>query len=329
MTRTRTTLTRATSTMARSIARTIRDIVEARPAPPPRGGIRRKRPTEDVRFVYKGRYYRRRCPPRGGGEIHGGGVLPPEPELIPKLPLSGPLLAPRPFVTPPSRDAVAHHGGIAAADAASALASCGGNPSSSGGGGGGGWSADWNWRDWWRLNVPLIIMNFGSLCTLVAFTRSDVLELRCCSVMGSTSFVAYSLLQPPPIRWGPTSWSVLFAAVNSYKILQILDERRGEVDLNPREYDVYLEHFMPHGVTPKQFEKVYRAGTTRTIRKGHVITREGEVIDSVKLIVRGNTRASTLGRHLTAMGSREGNRDAKQGGDSGTIALKRGVWIRV
>jgi len=109
--------------------------------------------------------------------------------------------------------------------------------------------------------------------------------------------------------------------VNSYKIVKILDERRGNVDLSPREREIYLEHFKPHGVTPKQFEKVFSAGTTRIIKAGGVISREGDLIKSVKLIIRGNTRASTLGRHLTAMGSKEGNRDAKQGGDSGKSIL--------
>ncbi|KAL3823058.1 LOW QUALITY PROTEIN: hypothetical protein ACHAXA_011110, partial [Cyclostephanos tholiformis] len=249
---------------------------------------------------------------------------PPE---LPRLPLSGPLLAPRPFRTPPNVDPVAH--AIVTSDALSSSASsC--HSSSSGGGGGGGRSS-WSWPDWWKLNAPLVVMNFGSLCTLLAFTRSDVLELRCCSVMGSSSFVVYTILQPPPIRWGPASWSVLFASVNLYKIVQILDERRGNVDLSPRERTIYHEHFKPHGVTPKQFEKVYDAGTTRIVRKGGVITREGEIIRSVKLIVRGNTRASTLGRHLTAMGSREGNRDAKRGGDSGAwigeIAFLRSVDV--
>ena len=93
------------------------------------------------------------------------------------------------------------------------------------------------------------------------------------------------------------------------------------MDLSPRERRIYLEHFKPHGVTPKQFDKVFIAGTTRIIKAGGVISREGDLIKSVKLIIRGNTRASTLGRHLTAMGSKEGNRDAKQGGDSGKSIL--------
>ena len=262
---------------------------------------REKRPTEYLRFVYKGRYYRRPVAPKKKN--------PQVPELM-TLPLSGPLLAPRPFKIPPNSSAHTTD-----------LSSVATNPSA------GGRKSTWSWLDWWKLNAPLIILNFGSFCTLTAFTRSDVLELRACSVLGSTSFVVYSLLQPPPMRWGPPLWSSLFSSVNSYKIVQILDERRGNVDLSPREREIYLEHFKPHGVTPKQFEKVFSAGTTRIIKAGGVISREGDLIKSVKLIIRGNTRASTLGRHLTAMGSREGNRDAKQGGDSGKSILTEIIII--
>ncbi len=120
-----------------------------------------------------------------------------------------------------------------------------------------------------KVHAPLIIANFGSLCSLTAFTRSDVLKLRACSVLGSTSFVISSLLNPPP-RWGPTLWSSLFACVNSTKIIQILDEQRGHVDLSPRKRGIYLEHFKPHGVTPNQFKKVFSAGTTRIIKAGGV-----------------------------------------------------------
>lgn len=252
---------------------------------------RKKRPIEYVRFVYKGRYYRRPLSPKEKNP-----QVPPE---LLKLPLSGPLVTPRPFQTPPN----------ASAQMADALVAS--NPSA-------GRRSTWSWLDWWKLNAPLIIMNLGSLCTLTAFTRTDVLELRSCSVLGNCLFAIYSILQPPPIRWGPPLWSSLFATVNVYKIIQILDERRGNVDLSPREREIYHEHFEPHGVTPKQFEKVFCAGTTRIIKAGGVIQRESELIKSVKLILRGNTRASTLGRHLTAMGSKEGNRVVKPGGDSGS-----------
>lgn len=61
------------------------------------------------------------------------------------------------------------------------------------------------------------------------------------------------------------------------------------MDLSSREREIYLEHSKPHGVTPKQFEKVLVAGTTQLIKAGGIVRLEGELIKSVKLIVRGNT----------------------------------------
>jgi hypothetical protein len=277
---------------ARSIAKIPKDItwdagIVIQPAFRGNPRPRKTRPMEDVRFVYKGRYYRRPIAPKAKN--------PKAPELL-KLPLTGQPSAPPPLKTPSNTSAQTM------ADAPSIRLRV--------------MDLSWSWLDWWKRNAPLIIANFGSLCTLTAFTQSDVLELRSCSVTGSVSFVISSLLNPPP-RWGPTLWSSLFACVNSTKIIQILDERRGIVDHSPLEREIYLEHFKPHGVTPKQFEKVFVAGTPRVVKAGDIVTREGELIKSVKLIVRGNTRASTLGRRFTALGSKEGNRDAKLGGNSG------------
>ena len=164
----------------------------------------------------------------------------------------------------------------------------------------------WSWRSWWRLNAPLIILNFGSFATLVGFTRSDVLELRCLAITGNFTLVVYSLLQPPPIRWPAICWSVLFGGVNGFNIAKIVHEREGKVVLSEHEEDIFLEHFKPHGVTPKQFEMLMSTGETRFVKKGDVLCRQGEPMSSVKLVVRGDTRANIRGRHLTAMGSARG-----------------------
>jgi hypothetical protein len=285
-----------------------------------------------VSFVYKGRFYRRQLKSKTDTNAITDANSPP---LLPKLPMTFP--APHPFLTPPNppppattavtdtisaaSSALAAENGAVAAAAASTTT----NSSSEGGDGGQQQQqqqkqrATWSYMDWFKLNFHLIVMNFGSLCTLTAFTRSDVLELRTCAMTGSFSFVLYSLLQRP-IRYGPPLWSSLFGCVNLYKVVMILDERKGKTEdeiRNPTELLTYREHFKPYGVTPKQFEKIMQAGQHRTIPKGSVISREGELIKSVKLIVKGNTRASTLGRKLTVMGSAEGNRDILPGGDSG------------
>lgn len=165
---------------------------------------------------------------------------------------------------------------------------------------------------------------------LTGFTRSDVLELRSLALTGNTSFVVYSLLQPPPIRWPAVIWSMLFASVNSFNIAKIMNEREGKVYLSPYEEEIYHEHFKPHGVTPKQFEKIMSAGESRIIKKGGVLLRQGEQITSLKLVVRGHTRANVMGRHLTAMGSARGNRHSMQGGNSGAwigeMAFLQSLW---
>ena len=110
-------------------------------------------------------------------------------------------------------------------------------------------------QEWFKLNWPVLILNFGSVCSLVGFTRSDVLELRSLSVTGSLSSVMYFASQPAATRsLTPILWSLTFASVNSFKIYQILVERKASVDLPKHQLDVYRRQFEPHGLTRKQFE---------------------------------------------------------------------------
>ena len=190
----------------------------------------------------------------------------------------------------------------------------------------------WSWSSWWKLNGPLLILNFGSLATLIGFTRTDVLELRVLSVTGSTTFIFYTVLQPPPIRWPSVFWSMLFSAVNTQKIITILHERKGNVVLSPRQEEIYNEHFQPHGVTPKQFEKIMSKGKLKVIKSGGLVSRQGDEMTTVQLVVKGSTRASVTGRHLTAIGSKPGNRSRFAGGDSGAwigeMGFLQSMWMK-
>lgn len=240
-----------------------------------------------------------------------------EPPQLFKLPPAGQAVMPQPFVTPPP-DVVE---GAAEAIVAGATKHNSKNQQQT-----------WSWSSWWRLNGPLLVLNFGSLATLIGFTRSDVLELRVLSVTGSTTFVAYTMLQPPPIRWPSVFWSMLFSAVNTQKIIAILHERKGNVVLSPRQEEIYNEHFQPHGVTPKQFEKLMSKGKMKVIKSGGLISRQGDEMTTVQLVVKGSTRASVTGRHLTAIGSKPGNRSRFAGGDSGAwigeMGFLQSLWMK-
>jgi CRP-like cAMP-binding protein len=113
------------------------------------------------------------------------------------------------------------------------------------------------------------------------------------------------------------AWSSLFAATNALKIARILDERKGNVVLTEHEEDIYEEHFLSHGLTPKQFAKLLSCAEVIDAKKGEQIVRAGEKIDKVYLVVQGQTRASFLGRRVSAASSAPGNQVALRGGDAG------------
>ncbi len=105
------------------------------------------------------------------------------------------------------------------------------------------------WK-WCTINWPTMLLNLGSICTLLAFTRSDVLELRTLSATGSISNAIYRYSQKP-ILWITVVWPSLFATVNGVKIMEILHERNAEVHMDETQEKIYVEYFLQHGVTPK------------------------------------------------------------------------------
>jgi len=201
--------------------------------------------------------------------------------------------------------------GGSASSGASGTAGSGAGASSSAGGG----RASYFSKEWFQTNGPILVLNFGSVCTLVGFTRQDVLELRALSMTGSICSVLYFALSRP--AFAPMAWSSLFAATNAVKIARILDERKGNVVLTEHEEDIYEEHFLSHGLTPKQFAKLLSCAEVIDAKKGEQIVRAGEKIDKVYLVVQGQTRASFLGRRVSAASSAPGNQVSLRGGDAG------------
>jgi CRP-like cAMP-binding protein len=174
--------------------------------------------------------------------------------------------------------------------------------------------------DWIRANWAVVLLNFGSICTLTAFTRSDVLELRSLSATGSICNATYHA-SSSPFNWFSVLWPTIFASVNLWKIGEILEERNADVHLSEEEERIFVEHFMPHGITPKQFERLETKAEIISIRKDGFIIRQGSPLEHVYLVVQGSTTASILGRHLSAQSTSSRTRgDQKLGGDSG-------VWI--
>ena len=170
---------------------------------------------------------------------------------------------------------------------------------------------------WFKNNLPVMTLNFGSICILLGFTRSDVLELRAMTMTGQMTFATYNLAQAT-ILWPSVAWSTLFASVNAWKIWDVFHERNAEVHLTADQEDVFVEHFMPHGITPAQFEKLERKAKKFHLSKGGFLIRKGGKLDRVFLVTHGSTHAHILGRELSGVSTRPDTRgDQKEGGDSG------------
>jgi CRP-like cAMP-binding protein len=186
-------------------------------------------------------------------------------------------------------------------------------------------------QEWWKQNWPILVLNFGSMCTLTGFTRSDVVELRSLSATGSLCFVAYGLTQAP-VRYTPLVWAFSFSAINTMKIFQIMQERKGTVRLTAKQEQDYIQFFMPHGVTPKQFEAIDNVAEVINLKKGSTLIKAGEQQEYVYLIVDGSTRASILGRHLTAASTTPKAHRDQVGGASGAwvgeMTFLEAYWIK-
>ncbi|KAL7571107.1 hypothetical protein ACA910_014717 [Epithemia clementina (nom. ined.)] len=180
-------------------------------------------------------------------------------------------------------------------------------------------------REWWRDNWAVLVLNIGSICSLVGFTRSDVVELRTLSTAGSVTSLIYHFSLSPR-RMAPIAWSMIFAAVNSWKIYQVISEREGTVNFTKEQEQVYSKFFMPHGVTPKQFEHIYQQAEIVLVKKGQVVVHERQEMTHVCLVINGETRAQALGRRLTAASFKVVD-DAVDATDDDRLSWTSGAWI--
>lgn len=171
-------------------------------------------------------------------------------------------------------------------------------------------------REWWKKNWPVLVLNFGSVCTLLGFTRSDVIELRTLSIAGSLCGIGYTATLSP-FRWTPIGWGLTFVGVNAWNIYKIYVERNSTVRLTQEQEEMYTKYFMPHGVTPKHFESIYNAAEIVHYRKGDVIVRQGQHLEHVYLVVKGPTRASILNRRVSAASIPEDEEEVKRKGTAG------------
>jgi CRP-like cAMP-binding protein len=95
---------------------------------------------------------------------------------------------------------------------------------------------------------------------------------------------------------------------------------------------IYTKHFLPHGITPKQFETIYNTAKILDYNKGSCIVRQGAKLDHVYLVVKGHTRANILGRRLSAVSTKPSPSDRMHGAAPGAwigeMAFLEQYWVK-
>ena len=151
---------------------------------------------------------------------------------------------------------------------------------------------------WFQENIPTLILNMGSLATLTAFTRSDILELRMLSITGSISSILYFSTRPPPRIYAPMIWSSIFVLTNLYMLYKIYMERQvgnfGRPTISMEELHAYQEFFAPYGVTPRQFGTLLSKATKTYYKKNSIVLHQQDVCNKVYLVLSGKTEARVV-----------------------------------
>mmetsp|Transcript_49975 Transcript_49975/g.140034 ORF Transcript_49975/g.140034 Transcript_49975/m.140034 type:complete len:467 (-) Transcript_49975:196-1596(-) len=162
----------------------------------------------------------------------------------------------------------------------------------------------------WTITVANVFQLSGFACT-------DALMLQSLLIIGNGGMALFFLTRMPPLKV-PFAWALLKTMVNVYMVYKLTKDRK-PIHLESEELDVYEEHFMPFGVTAKQFKHFWDLGTTRELIEPQNVTVEGEKIGSVSLVLSGYVYRTVGGQHLGCLDSYPGARcgNAEADGDAG------------
>ena len=133
-----------------------------------------------------------------------------------------------------------------------------------------------------------IYMNLGTVTGLVGFCMSDPLPLRSCSIVSSVTGMYFQLTRIPVHSYVPIYWGCCFMAVNIYKIIELLHERRS-IHLSDAEEDIYCHHFQRSGMRPTQFKRLMQNSVIRSHKSGALIAEEGKPVPNTLLLLMNGT----------------------------------------
>jgi len=136
-----------------------------------------------------------------------------------------------------------------------------------------------------------MVNTVGNLFALGAAATHDHIALRALAGMGSLCVVSFNILMPKPLKTHQriaAGWGLMFAGLHFVNLGILLYEQQSGISLSEEEEDIYEHGFQKFGVTPRQFQKLIKAGA-RYVDCGpnETIAELGKPVDKIFYVTHG------------------------------------------
>jgi len=117
--------------------------------------------------------------------------------------------------------------------------------------------------------------NASFVLGLLAFARTDMLELRSLALGGTALQIAFQFYRISPL-WIPIRWNFLFLAINGTMAVALAHERNQAASMPPELSEIYERgHFARRGFSKVEFCRLFAMGERTDLPPGSVLARDG------------------------------------------------------
>ncbi len=135
-----------------------------------------------------------------------------------------------------------------------------------------------------NLHWVELIGHLGYVLTLAAYLVSDMIRLRVLVALASAVMLFYFAFATGNVSWTPLIWMAIFLAVNLVWVVVLLRQQRA---IRFTEEERELHDTLFRELSALEFLKLLRAGRWESVSTGTVLTREGETVEDLVLLVEG------------------------------------------
>ena len=132
----------------------------------------------------------------------------------------------------------------------------------------------------------------------ISYWVRDEIWLRGLLIVSFLAGILYDAVPPVGPLWLVIFWLAVYVAINTYRIVTTLNERR---DVKLDDVSAELREVSFPKFTPVEFSKLIRAGEWRTASPGEVLTREGEPAENLIVVQNGNLSVTVGDREVARL----------------------------